>query len=50
MHGTPDLSGVIFTDEHDTVAGCQALIDLNLVGRISIVGAGSQKAISYNFV
>jgi len=45
VHGTPDLSGVIFTDEHDTVAGCQALIDLNLVGRISIVGAGSQKAI-----
>lgn len=41
VHSTPDLAAVVFTDEHDTVVGCQALIDLNLVGRITIVGAGS---------
>lgn len=46
VHGTPNLAGVIFTDEHDTIAGCQALIDLNLVGRLSIVGAGSPDAIA----
>jgi len=46
VHKTPDLAGVIFTDEHDTIAGCQALIDLNLVGKVSIVGAGADDAIA----
>jgi len=40
-----DLNTIIFTDTNDTLAGTQALIDLNLVGRIQIVGFGSDPAI-----
>jgi len=40
-----DLSTIIFTDTNDTLAGTQALIDLNLVGRIQIIGFGDDPAI-----
>ncbi len=46
VHATPDLSAVVFTDERDTVAGSQALIDLNLVGRVAVVGSGSGPAVA----
>ena len=37
---------MVFTDERDTVAGSQALIDLNLVGRVAVVGSGSGPAVA----
>jgi len=40
-----DINTIIFTDANDTLAGTQALIDLNLVGRVQIVGFGSDPAI-----
>ena len=39
------LNTIIFTDANDTLAGTQALIDLNFVGRIQIVGFGSDPEI-----
>ncbi len=33
-------SAIVFTDEDDTIAGTQTLIDLNLVGKVQIVGFG----------
>lgn len=41
----PSLTTIIFTDVNDTLAGTQALIDLNLVGRIQIIGFGSDPEI-----
>lgn len=37
----PLLTTIIFTDSNDTLAGTQALIDLNMVGRVQIIGFGS---------
>lgn len=36
---------IMFTDAEDTLAGTQALVDLNLVGRMRIIGFGSAPAI-----
>lgn len=40
-----NLTLIVFTDTEDTLAGTQALVDLNLVGRIGIVGFGADPAI-----
>lgn len=45
----PEINTLIFTDLNDTLAGTQALIDLNQVGRIQIVGFGNDPAI-INFI
>jgi len=41
----PPITAVMFTDIDDTVAGAQALVDLNLVGKIDVVGFGSTDGI-----
>ncbi len=41
----PALSTIVFTDTNDTLAGTQALIDLNLVGRVQIIGFGADEQI-----
>jgi len=41
----PSLTTIVFTDSNDTLAGTQALIDLNLVGRVQIIGFGSDEQI-----
>lgn len=39
------INTLVFTDAIDTAAAAQALIDLNLVGRVRIVGFGSDNSI-----
>jgi len=41
----PTIDTVVFTDVNDTLAGVQALIDMNLVGKVRIVGFGDDPAI-----
>jgi ribose transport system substrate-binding protein len=44
----PDINTIIFTDPNDTIAAAQTLIDLNLVGRVSIIGFGDDPGIQEN--
>ena len=41
----PQVQQVIFTDSSDTIAAAQALIDMNAVGRIQLVGFGNDQII-----
>jgi ribose transport system substrate-binding protein len=41
----PDINTVVFTDPNDTIAAAQTLIDMNLVGRVRIIGFGSDPGI-----
>jgi ribose transport system substrate-binding protein len=41
----PDSNTVVFTDPNDTIAAAQTLIDMNLVGRVRIIGFGSDPGI-----
>lgn len=45
VRSRPDITAILFTDSTDTLAGTQTLIDLNLVGRIQIIGCGSDPEI-----
>lgn len=45
VRSRPDVTAILFTDSTDTLAGTQTLIDLNLVGRIQIIGFGSDPEI-----
>lgn len=45
VKGDQSPTALVFTDSDDTVAGTQALIDLNAVGRIGIVGFGAEPSI-----
>lgn len=42
---TPQINALIFTDSNDTIAAAQVLIDLNLVGRVQIIGFGNDPSI-----
>jgi ribose transport system substrate-binding protein len=42
--GSP-INTLVFTDAIDTIAAAQALIDMNLVGRVQIIGFGDDKGI-----
>jgi ribose transport system substrate-binding protein len=41
----PDINIVVFTDPNDTIAAAQTLIDMNLVGRVRIIGFGADPGI-----
>lgn len=41
------VNTIVFTDLNDTIAGTQALVDLNQVGRIQVVGFGNDPAIRH---
>jgi ribose transport system substrate-binding protein len=45
VRSRPDITTILFTDSNDTLAGTQTLIDFNLVGRIQIIGFGSDPEI-----
>ena len=45
VRSQPSLTTIVFTDTNDTLAGTQALIDLNLVGRVQIIGFGADDLI-----
>ncbi len=48
FRGTPTINTVIFTDSSDTIAAAHALIDMNLVGQVQIIGFGSDPVILEN--
>jgi ribose transport system substrate-binding protein len=39
---------IIFTDSNDTIAAAQTLIDLNMVGRVQVIGFGSDPGVLEN--
>jgi ribose transport system substrate-binding protein len=39
---------IIFTDSNDTIAAAQTLIDMNLVGRVQLIGFGSESGVQEN--
>jgi ribose transport system substrate-binding protein len=39
---------IVFTDSNDTIAAAQALIDMNLVGRVRLIGFGADPGIQDN--
>ncbi|MCX7655301.1 MAG: substrate-binding domain-containing protein [Treponemataceae bacterium] len=41
----PSVNILIFTDGQDTIAATQALIDMNLVGKVRIIGFGEEETI-----
>jgi ribose transport system substrate-binding protein len=41
----PDINTIVFTDSNDTIAAAQTLIDMNLVGRIQVIGFGADPVI-----
>ena len=43
-----DFNTIIFTDANDTIAAAQTLIDLNMVGRVQIIGFGGDPAVQEN--
>jgi ribose transport system substrate-binding protein len=48
MEGTFPINTIVFTDSVDTIAAAQTLVDMNLVGRIQVVGFGSDPEIVDN--
>jgi ribose transport system substrate-binding protein len=42
------VNTIIFTDSNDTIAAAQTLVDMNLVGRIQVIGFGADAAIEEN--
>jgi ribose transport system substrate-binding protein len=43
-----NINTIVFTDSNDTIAAAQALIDMNMVGRIKVIGFGSGEGIEDN--
>jgi ribose transport system substrate-binding protein len=44
----PGINTIVFTDPEDTIAAAQTLVDLNLVGRIQIIGFGADPGVTEN--
>jgi ribose transport system substrate-binding protein len=43
-----NINTIVFTDSNDTIAAAQTLIDMNLVGRVRVIGFGSGQGIEDN--
>jgi ribose transport system substrate-binding protein len=43
-----DFNTIIFTDPNDTIAAAQTLIDLNIVGRVQVIGFGRDPGVLEN--
>jgi ribose transport system substrate-binding protein len=44
----PDFNILVFTDPNDTIAAAQTLIDMNLVGRVQVIGFGDDPGVLEN--
>ncbi|GHU81472.1 hypothetical protein FACS189468_4180 [Spirochaetia bacterium] len=44
----PDINTIVFTDSSDTIAAAQTLIDMNLVGRVRVIGFGADPGVLDN--
>jgi ribose transport system substrate-binding protein len=42
------INTIVFTDSADTVAAAQALVDMNLVGRVQVIGFGADPGVLEN--
>ena len=45
FRGDASINVLIFTDANDTIAAAQTLVDMNLVGRVQLIGFGDDPAI-----
>jgi ribose transport system substrate-binding protein len=43
-----DINTIVFTDPTDTIAAAQTLVDMNMVGRIRVIGFGADPEIAEN--
>ncbi|MDR1506798.1 MAG: substrate-binding domain-containing protein [Treponema sp.] len=43
--GEFDINTIVFTDSSDTIAAAQALVDMNLVGRVQVIGFGADPGV-----
>ncbi|MDR0402248.1 MAG: substrate-binding domain-containing protein [Treponema sp.] len=43
-----DINTIVFTDSSDTVAAAQTLVDMNLVGRVQVIGFGADPGVLEN--
>jgi ribose transport system substrate-binding protein len=43
-----DINTIVFTDSSDTVAAAQTLVDMNLVGRVRVIGFGADPGVLEN--
>jgi ribose transport system substrate-binding protein len=48
FRSNPDINTIVFTDSNDTIAAAQTLIDMNLVGRVQVIGFGADPGIEEN--
>lgn len=43
--GAPSINVIVFTDPSDTLAAAQTLVDMNLVGRVQVIGFGADPGV-----
>jgi ribose transport system substrate-binding protein len=48
FRSNPDINTIVFTDPNDTIAAAQTLVDMNLVGRVQVIGFGADPGIEEN--
>ncbi|MDR1636996.1 MAG: substrate-binding domain-containing protein [Treponema sp.] len=48
FRSNPDINTIVFTDSNDTIAAAQTLVDMNLVGRVQVIGFGADPGIEEN--
>ncbi|MDR2900399.1 MAG: substrate-binding domain-containing protein [Treponema sp.] len=48
FRSTTEINTIIFTDSSDTIAAAHALIDMNLVGQVQVIGFGNDPVILEN--
>jgi ribose transport system substrate-binding protein len=48
FRNNPDINTIVFTDPNDTIAAAQTLVDMNLVGRVQVIGFGADPGIEEN--
>ena len=48
FRSNPDINTIVFTDSNDTIAAAQTLVDMNLVGRVQVIGFGADPGIEDN--
>jgi ribose transport system substrate-binding protein len=44
----PGINTIVFTDSSDTIAAAQTLVDMNLVGRVQVIGFGADPGVLEN--
>jgi ribose transport system substrate-binding protein len=44
----PAINTIVFTDSSDTIAAAQTLVDMNLVGRVQVIGFGADPGVLEN--